>query len=65
MAENLRVRRKEQEAKTQSVEDKHEVEEDSIKLVAKKLDSLLEVDDLQVSESKGDPSSNGILVYTQ
>lgn len=65
MAENVRVRREAQEAKTQAGEDKQEAEQDSTKMAAKELDSLLGVDDLKVSEAKVDPSSQGNFVYTQ
>lgn len=58
MGENARVKREVQEAKTQAGEEKQEVVQDSTKMAAKGLDSLLETDDLLVKE---DLSSQGKL----
>lgn len=62
MAENARVRKEAQEAKTQVGEDQQEAEQDSTKMAPKGLDSLLEGDDLQVKE---DLSSQGELELYQ
>lgn len=61
MGENARVKREVQEAKTQVGEEKQEVVQDSTKMAAKGLDSLLEADDLLVKEAKEDLSSQGKL----
>lgn len=61
MKENARVRREAQEAKTQAGENKWEAEQDSTKVAAEELDSLLEGDDIQVKEAKDDLISQGNL----
>lgn len=63
----MRVSKEAQEAKPQAGADKPEAEQDSTKMVAKELDSLLEVDDPQVKEAKEDLGSEGNfeLLYTQ
>lgn len=61
MEENARIKREAEEAKAQAGEDKQEAEQDSTKMAAEGLDSLLEGDVLQFKEAKEDLSSQGNL----